>query len=129
MPKYLDDVRCRGNSGKHLLSLSFLACPVKLSHLADEYGREITRGAVMYRATNALAHAARHEAPDFSIRMIGPAIGRVGPNHSSAGAVRLGDHGIVGNIDPVILKADSIVAVLRFPINIADGKAVRERTT
>jgi hypothetical protein len=32
--------------------------------------------------------------------MIGPAIGRVGPNHSSAGAVRLGDHGGIGNIDP-----------------------------
>jgi hypothetical protein len=41
--------------------------------------------------TQRLAHAARHEAPDFSMRMIGPAIGRVGPNHSSAGAVWLGD--------------------------------------
>jgi hypothetical protein len=41
---------------------------------------------------------------------------------------RFGDQGVVGNIDPVIPKADSIVAVLRFPINIADSKAVRERT-
>jgi hypothetical protein len=29
----------------------------------------------------------------------------------------------------VIFKANPIVAVLRFPINIADSKAVRERTT
>jgi hypothetical protein len=39
------------------------------------------------------------------------------------------DQGVVGNIDPLILKADSIVALLRFPINIADSKAVRKRTT
>jgi hypothetical protein len=43
--------------------------------------------------------------------------------------VRLGDQGLIGNIDPVILKADSIMAVQRFPINIADSRAVRERTT
>ena len=36
--------------------------------------------------------------------------------------------GVVGNIDPFILKADSIVAALRFPINIADSNAVREGT-
>jgi hypothetical protein len=77
----------------------------------------------------ALAHAARHEAPDFSMRMIGPAIGRVGPNHSSAGAVRLGDYGIVGNVDPSALETDAVMAILRLPINIADNRAVRERTT
>jgi hypothetical protein len=41
---------------------------------------------------DALAHAARHKAPDFSIRMIGPAFGRLGPNHSSARAVWLGEN-------------------------------------
>ena len=60
--------------------------------------------------------------------MIGPAIGRVGPNHSSAGAVRFGDHGAVGNIDPSALETDAVMTALRFPINIVDGEAVRERT-
>jgi hypothetical protein len=45
------------------------------------------------------------------MRMIGPAIGRVGPNHSSAGAVRLGDYGIVGNVDP------SVKRQLRWPVD------------
>jgi len=55
----------------------------------------------------ALAHAARHETPDFSIRMIGPAFGRVGPNHSSACTVWLVDYGIVGNVDPSALETDA----------------------
>jgi hypothetical protein len=55
------------------------------------------------------------------MRMIGPAIGRVGPNHSSAGAVRLGDYGIVGNVDPSALETDAVMAILRLPINIADS--------
>src|SRR5712671_599671 len=80
--------------------------------------------AVMCRPTKALAHASRHEAPDKDF-----AVKPQRPDHRSAGPVRLGDQGVVGNIDPVILKADSIVTVLRFPINIADSKAVRERTT
>jgi hypothetical protein len=50
------------------------------------------------------------------------------PHHRPSRPVWLGDQGVAGNIDPFILKADSIVAVLRFPINIADSKAVRERT-
>jgi len=61
--------------------------------------------------------------------LIGPAIGRVGPNHSSAGAVRLGDHGGIGNIDPSALETDAVMAILRLPINVADGKTVHERTT
>jgi hypothetical protein len=76
-----------------------------------------------------LAHAAGHEAPNFSAGMIGPAIGRVGPNHSSAVAVRLGDYGIVGNVNPSAVEMDAVMAVLRFPINVADNRAVRERTT
>jgi hypothetical protein len=76
-----------------------------------------------------LAHAAGHEAPNFSTRMIGPAIGRVGPNHSSAVAVRLCDQGVVRNIDPLVVETDAVMAILRFPINIADNRAVRERTT
>jgi hypothetical protein len=58
--------------------------------------------------------------------MIGPVIGRVGPNHSSAGAVRLGDYGIVGNVDPSALDTDVVMAILRLPINIADNRAIRE---
>ena len=81
--------------------------------------------AFMWPANNRpIAHAARHEAPDKDF-----AVKPQRPDHRSAGPVRFGDQGVVGNIDPVILKADSIVAALRFPINIADSKAVRERTT
>src|ERR1700688_4059652 len=59
--------------------------------------------------------------------MIVPAIGRVGPNHSSAGAVRRGDYGIVGNVDPSALETDAVIAILRLPINIADNRAAREQ--
>ncbi len=79
--------------------------------------------AVICRPTIALAHAARHEAPDQEL-----AVKPHRPDHRASRPVRFGDQGVVGNIDPFILKADSIVAALRFPINIADSKAVRERT-
>src|SRR6476620_2961296 len=72
----------------------------------------------------ALTHAPWHEAPDRDF-----AVKPQRPNHRASHPVRFGDQGVVRNIDPVILKADSIVAALRFPINIADSKAVRERTT
>jgi len=49
--------------------------------------------------------------------------------HTIVLPARFGDQGLVGNIDPVIPETDSIVAALRFPINITDSKAVRERTT
>src|SRR5258708_4208908 len=55
----------------------------------------------------ALTHAARHEAPDQDL-----AVKPQRPNHRASHPVRLGDQGLVGNIDPDILKADSIVAVL-----------------
>jgi hypothetical protein len=80
-------------------------------------------------APRALTHAAGHEAPNFRTRRIGPANGHVGPNHSSASAVWLGDYGIVGDINPSALETDAVVAILRLPINITDNKAVRERTT
>src|SRR5216684_6701044 len=93
---------------------------VRPPRLAASFRCGKTRGLKL----RALAHAAGHEAPDK-----GSAVNPHRPHHCSAVAVRLGDHGFVGNIDPAILKADSIVAVLRFPIYIADSKAVRERTT
>jgi hypothetical protein len=51
--------------------------------------------------------------------MIGPSIGRVGPNHSSAGAVRLCDYGIVGNVDPSAPEMDAVMAILRLPIHLS----------
>jgi len=75
----------------------------------------------------ALAHAAGYEAPNYSTRRICPSC--IGPNHCSARTVRLGDYGIVGNVDPSALETDAVMAILRLPINIADNKAVRERTT
>src|SRR6267142_6367298 len=56
---------------------------------------------------SALAHAAGHEAPDQDL-----AVKPQRPNHRASHPVRFGDQGVVGNIDPDILKADSIVAVL-----------------
>ena len=91
--------------------------------------REETNKAGDRSKPRALAHAAGHEAPNFSTRRIGPAKCRVGPNHSSACSVWLGDYGIVGNVDPSALKTDAVMAILRLPINVADNKAVRERTT
>ena len=63
------------------------------------------------------------------MRRIGPANGGEGPNHSPASTVWLGDYGIVGDVDPSALETDPVMAILRVPINIADNKAVRERTT
>ena len=77
------------------------------------------------RSALVLDHTARHEASDPD----GIAFNhRHRPNHRSAGPVRFGDQGFVGNIDPFILKADSIVAILRIPVGICDREAVRERT-
>jgi hypothetical protein len=73
---------------------------------------------------HALAHAAGHEAPDKDL-----AVKPQRPNHRPSYPVRFGDHGVVGNVDPDILEADSIVAALWFPIDVTDSKAVRERTT
>src|SRR4029077_15328984 len=87
-------------------------------------GRRSPRSPPTKNATVMLAHAAGHEAPDEDL-----AVKPQRPNHRASHPVRFGDQGVVGNIDPVIFKADSIVAALRFPINIADSKAVRERTT
>src|SRR5258707_9315508 len=71
----------------------------------------------------AIGHAARHEAPDK-----GFALKPHRPHHCSAGAVRPGDHSVVGNVDPSALETDAVMAILRFPIDIADSRAVRERT-
>jgi hypothetical protein len=59
--------------------------------------------------------------------MIGPAIGRVGPNHSSAVAVRLGDYGIVGNVNPSA-ESRSVCRVMspriiHIPLSGGDRKA------
>jgi hypothetical protein len=69
-----------------------------------------------------LGHAARHEAPDrdFTVKPHRP-------NHRASCPVRFGDQGVVGNIDPVVLEADSIVAVLGLPIRICDAFAIRHR--
>ena len=72
----------------------------------------------------ALAHAAGHEAPDDDL-----AVKPHRPNHRASRPVRFGDQGFVWNIDPFVLKTDSIVAVLRIPIGICDRETVCERTT
>ena len=95
------------------------------ARFGTEFGTEKDAGP----KPRALAHAAGHEAPNFSTQRIGPVKGHVGPNHSSPRTVWLGDYGIVGNVDPSALETDAVMAILRLPINIADSNAVRERTT
>ena len=54
-----------------------------------------------------LGHAARHEAPDQDLTAVAQ-----GPNHGAPRTVRFSDHGIVGNINPVVLQPNAIVAFL-----------------
>ncbi len=69
-----------------------------------------------------LSHAARHEAPDRDLT-----VKQQRPNHRASRSVRFGDQGVVGNIDPIILKADPITAVFRFPIGVCDALTIRDR--
>src|SRR5260221_6831133 len=78
---------------------------------------------VSVRTDQALRHAARHEATDRH-----PEIAAQRPYHGSAYPVRFGDDSFVGNVDPIAVKPDAIMSVGRFPINIADRRAVGIRT-
>jgi hypothetical protein len=69
-----------------------------------------------------LSHAARHEAPDRDF-----AVNQQRPNHRASRSVRFGDQGVVGNIDPIILEADPVVAVFRFPIGVRDALTICHR--
>src|SRR6266536_2171397 len=46
------------------------------------------------------------------------------PDHGPAGAIGLGDHGIVGDLDPFALEPHAVVPLLRFPIDVGDDRAV-----
>src|SRR5260370_7784003 len=69
-----------------------------------------------------LGHAARHEATDGRAEITAQR-----PHHRPASPVRFGDHGIVGNIDPFVVETDAVMAVPRFPIDIGNGRSIRER--
>src|ERR1700674_321147 len=69
-------------------------------------------------------HAARHEAPNRGAQR---PLDR--PDHRPAGPVRLGDHGIIGNVDPFVVDPDTKMAVFRFPIRVGNRKTVSNRTT
>jgi hypothetical protein len=43
------------------------------------------------------------------------------PYHRAPRPIRFGDHGVVGNIDTAILKANPIMAALRFPVGVCGG--------
>jgi hypothetical protein len=70
--------------------------------------------------TKFLSHAARHEAPDWNL-IVKP----YRPNHRASRSVRFGDHGVVRNIDPIVVKADPVMAVFRFPIGVGDAFTIR----
>src|SRR4051812_18391235 len=65
------------------------------------------------------SHAARHEAAD-----LGAAVDVIRPDHGAAGAVRLGDHGVVGHLDPVAQESHAIMSVARVPVDIVQRGAV-----
>src|SRR4030095_5724490 len=65
------------------------------------------------------SHAAGQETADRN--PVGP-LDR--PDHGPAGPIWLGDESVVGDVDPLALEAHAIVTVLRFPIDIGDGRAV-----
>src|SRR6266849_5032378 len=73
-------------------------------------------------ASSSLGHAARHEATDGRAEITAQR-----PHHRPASPVRLGDHGIIRNIDPFVVEANAVMAVPRFPINIGKGSSIRER--
>src|SRR5258706_3920765 len=85
------------------------------------YSAKVETGfAIGIRADNTrLRHAARHEATDGQ-----PEITAQRPHHGSADAVRFGDHGFVGHIDPFAVEPHAIVAAGGLPIHVADGGAV-----
>src|SRR5215216_3434640 len=46
------------------------------------------------------------------------------PDHRPAGAVWLGDHGIIRYVDPFAFEAHAVVAVPGFPIDVGDGRTI-----
>src|SRR5262245_10344370 len=64
-------------------------------------------------------HAAGQEAADRN-----PDRAPHWPYHGPAGAIWFSDHGIVGDVDPLAPEPYAVVAVLRFPIDIGDDRAV-----
>jgi hypothetical protein len=65
------------------------------------------------------SHAAGHEAADRGSHVVADR-----PNHGSSHSVRLGDDGIVRNVNPLIVEPYAVVAVAGFPIDIANRRAV-----
>ena len=51
----------------------------------------------------------------------------VGPDDGWTEFIWLSDHGIVRHEDPLAVKAHTIFAVLRIPINILNAEPIRER--
>ena len=58
-------------------------------------------------------HAAGQEAADRN-----PMRAFDRPDHGSAGAVRLGDNSIIGDVDPFVIETDAIMAFAGFPIDV-----------
>src|ERR1700730_9318858 len=70
-----------------------------------------------------LRHAAGHEAADRSLTIYKPR-----PDHRSAVAVRLGDHGVIRNDEPLVVETNAVMAAFGIPVWIGDRVAIRERT-
>src|SRR5258706_10725676 len=92
---------------------------VRLSHFGRARSANPLRSG---RTHTILSHAAWHEAPDRDLT-----VKPQGPNHRASRSVRFGDQGVVGNIDPIILKADPIMAVFRVPIGVCDALTICHR--
>ena len=65
------------------------------------------------------SHAAGHEAADRGSHVVAHR-----PSHGSSHPVRLGDDGLIRNVDPLVIEPHAVVAVAGFPIDIDDRRAV-----
>src|ERR1700720_842845 len=68
-------------------------------------------------------HTARHEAANG-----GSERSLDGPDHRPARPVRLSNHCIIRDVDPLFVYAYAVMAALGFPIRIRQSETIRIRT-
>src|ERR1700681_3236920 len=68
-------------------------------------------------------HTARHEAANG-----GSERSLDGPDHRPARPVRLSNHCIIRDVDPLIVYSHAVMATLGFPIRVRQSKTIRIRT-
>src|SRR5581483_2706874 len=70
-------------------------------------------------STRKSGHAAGHEAADRNSH-----VAAYRPYHGPSCTVGFGNDGVVRDIDPLVVEAHAVVAVMGFPIDVLDRSAV-----